>query len=103
MTQIPSSSYELPDREIRELQQRINGEAKAGHVNFFAAKSADGGLAWSVIFCDGPRRATVRLQNRPTEADIDSISTALASWATYHAEGSAYTTEVPSAPSTEWS
>jgi hypothetical protein len=102
MIPTPSSSFDLPDRDIRDLQQKINGASRAGRINFFVVRLPEGD-AWSVIFQDGPRRATIRLRQRPSEGDIEDISTALRSWANYVEEGSAYTTEVPRAPGSEWS
>jgi hypothetical protein len=98
-----SSSFELPDAELRELQYRINADAKAGRINFVVTRNGED-EGYSIIFQDGPRRATVPLNHRPSEADFEDISTALHSWANYSDGGaSSYTTEVPKDPGSEWS
>jgi hypothetical protein len=96
---IRSSSFEFPGPDLIVLQRRINGQAKAGSINFAVRRDPDTQeLSWSVVFCDGPRRATVQFHHEPSEADLEDLSTALRSWANYQPEGSAYTTEVPKAP-----
>jgi hypothetical protein len=102
-TPTPSSSFEAADRDLIELAQRIGEEARTGRVSFFGNKQADGDIAWSVIFQDGPRRATIGLRSRPSEADIEDIAMGLRSWANYRADGAVYTTEVPTPLPSEWS
>jgi hypothetical protein len=91
-----------PDAELQVLERRIREDAGVGRVNFFGAQDVHGSVVWSVIYQDGPRRATVSLQARPQEADAEGISTALRAWARYREDGSVYTTEVPPEPTSEW-
>jgi hypothetical protein len=107
-TATQSSSFDAnkavpPDIELQALARRIREEANIGRVDFFGVQGEYGEVIWSVIYQDGPRRATVQLQARPQDDDVAGISTALRAWAKYREDGSVYTTEVPVTPPSEWS
>jgi hypothetical protein len=90
------------DAELQEFERRIAADAGVGRVNFYGVEQ-DGTTIWSVIYQDGPRRATVQMQARPQESDVVDISTALRTWARDRGSRSSYTTEVPALPLSEWS
>lgn len=90
-----------PDDALIALTRTINDKAKAGRVNFFATQR-DGETTYAIIFQDGPKRATVKLRHRPTEADVDDIVQGLQAWAGYRSDASLYSLEPPPLPMSEW-
>jgi hypothetical protein len=93
--------FEQPDAELLALSRAVNDKCRTGRVTFFGTRFEDG-VHWSAIFQDGSRRATINLQGRPVDDDLQDIITALESWAGFRIDGSPYSTEPPKPPADEW-
>lgn len=91
-----------PDKDLLALSDLINKKTNTGRVNFYGVQQQDDIVEWHIVFQNGPKRATVALQGRPSEDQVDEFVTALEAWAGYKGEGSLYTTDVPKDPATEW-
>lgn len=96
------SNFLPPDADLIALSHRINAKSKIGRVNFYSVQEQDQPVEYAIIFQDGPRRATVRLRHRPSEADIDDIVAGLQTWCGYKADSALYSTEPPPLPMSEW-
>ena len=88
-----------PDDELTLLQQQITARLhSAGRVDFFAEVESDKPDAvpsYSIIFQAGSKRRVVKLNGKPTSADIPEIVAAHRQWEGPRKIADLYSTEHP--------
>ena len=88
-----------PDDELQNLERHITARLNgAGRVNFFAEVESDKPDAipvYSIIFQAGSKRRAVKLNGKPTAADIPEIVAAHNQWQGPRKVSDLYSTEPP--------